>query len=98
MESLCLNYKSDIRSMINFMQCNQFTTENILIINKEIYTKIDTLINSNNNKFIVKIKALIENYNIDMDTMIKKYCNYKIKTKPEYLTYKTLKNIIFQHK
>lgn len=93
MESLCLNYKSDIRSMINFMQCNQFTTENILIINKEIYTKIDTLINSNNNKFIVKIKALIENYNIDMDTMIKKYCNYKIKTKPEYLTYKTLKNI-----
>ena len=93
MESLCLNYKSDIRSMINFMQCNQFTTENILIINKEMYTKIDTLINSNNNKFIVKIKALIENYNIDMDTMIKKYCNYKIKTKPEYLTYKTLKNI-----
>ena len=93
MESLCLNYKSDIRSMINFMQCNQITTENILIINKEIYTKIDTLINSNNNKFIVKIKALIENYNIDMDTMIKKYCNYKIKTKPEYLTYKTLKNI-----
>lgn len=93
LESLCINYKSDIRSMINFMQCNQFTTYNISIISKDIYSKIDRLIKGNNANFIVKFKTLIENYNIDIDTIIKKYCNHKIKTNKENLNYKTLKNI-----
>ena len=81
LETLCGNYKSDIRSMINFMQCNQFTIYKIAIINKTIFTKIDNIIKSNNNtKFILKVKLLLTNYNIDIDTIIKKYCNDKIKT------------------
>jgi len=93
LECLCINYKSDILSMINFMQCNQFTTYNISIISKDVYSKIDRLIKGNNANFIVKFKSLIENYNIDIDTILKKYCNHKIKTNKEYLNYKTLKNI-----
>jgi DNA polymerase III delta prime subunit len=93
LECLCINYKSDIRSMINFMQCNQFTTYNISIISKDVYSKIDRLIKGNNANFIVKFKSLIENYNIDIDTILKKYCNHKIKTNKENLNYKTLKNI-----
>jgi hypothetical protein len=79
--------------MINFMQCNQFTTYNISIISKDVYSKIDRLIKGNNANFIVKFKSLIENYNIDIDTILKKYCNHKIKTNKENLNYKTLKNI-----
>jgi len=94
LETLCLNYKSDIRSMINFMQCNQHTIYKIAIINKNIFNKIDTIIKTNTNKkFILKVKALLTNYNIDTETIIKKYCYDKIKTNIKCLNYKTLKNI-----
>ena len=94
LETLCVNYKSDIRSMINFMQCNQYSVYKIAIINKTIFNKIDTIIKSNTaKKFIIKVKLLLTNYNIDIDTIIKKYCHDKIKTNINCLNYKTLKNI-----
>ena len=94
LEALCLNYKSDIRSMINFMQCNQHTIYKIAIINKTIFNKIDSIIKTNTNKkFILKMKSLLSNYNIDTETIIKKYCYDKIKTNIKCLNYKTLKNI-----
>jgi replication factor C subunit 3/5 len=94
LETLCINYKSDIRSMINFMQCNQHSIYKIAIINKNIFNKMDHIIKSNTNKkFILKVKLLLSNYNIDIDTIIKKYCYDKIKTNIKCLNYKTLKNI-----
>ena len=82
-------YRSDIRSMINFIQSNQ----NILntqfhIIDNEIWEelfqkftkgeKMDILI-----KFIQEIST---NYNIDKKNIIKYYLNYIIRNKPEALT------------
>lgn len=76
-------YKSDIRSMINFIQSNQnLTSESLNIIDNEVWDdlykkildkdKIDNIIN-----FIYSISI---NYNIDKKNIIKDFLNYIIKT------------------
>lgn len=76
-------YKSDIRSMINFIQSNQnLENDSLNIIDDEVwdelYTKIlerEKLDNLNN--FIHSISI---NYNIDKKNIIKDFLNYIIKT------------------
>jgi replication factor C subunit 3/5 len=76
-------YKSDIRSMINFMQSNQnLENESLNIIDNEVwdvlYKKIlqhEKMDNLNN--FIQSISI---NYNIDKKNIIKDFLNYIIKT------------------
>lgn len=83
-------YKSDMRSMINFMQTNQnHLLENQLnIIDnnvwKDLYDKfskrekMDNLVNF--------VQQLSMNYNIDKKNIIKHYLNYIIRNKPEIVT------------
>uniref|UniRef100_A0A6C0IFT6 AAA+ ATPase domain-containing protein n=1 Tax=viral metagenome TaxID=1070528 RepID=A0A6C0IFT6_9ZZZZ len=91
-------YKSDIRSMINFMQSKQdiFKTENIkndkneleFIIDDSIWETITQLIV--NKKGINNIETLIHNisinYNIDKKNIIKDYINYIIRNKPDTIS------------
>jgi replication factor C subunit 3/5 len=86
-------YKSDIRSMINFIQSNQNLDSGYLkiidddvweqllnkISNKEIITSI--------NKFIHEISI---NFNIDKKNIIKDFLNYIIKKHPVYINSKFL--------
>lgn len=82
-------YKSDIRSMINFIQSNQnINSETINIIDHDIW---DTLLN----KVIIKeplesitsyIHTISINYNIDKKNIIKDFINYIIKTHSKYLS------------
>jgi DNA polymerase III delta prime subunit len=76
-------YKSDIRSMINFIQSNQnMASESLNIIDNEVWDdlykkilekdKIDNIIS-----FIYSISI---NYNIDKKNIIKDFLNYIIKT------------------
>jgi len=91
-------YKSDIRSMINFMQSKQdtFKIENIkndknakneleFIIDDNIWETITHMIV--NKKGIHNIEPFIHNisinYNIDKKNIIKDYINYIIRNKPE---------------
>jgi replication factor C subunit 3/5 len=82
-------YKSDIRSMVNFMQTNQnILDENIMIINDSIwnilFAKIlekDSL--ENLNKYIYCIS---QKYNIDTKNIIKDFLNYIIRNKSEYMS------------
>jgi replication factor C subunit 3/5 len=82
-------YKSDMRSMINFMQMNQQhqqyqdTTFNIID---------NTILDALYNKFAKKekldtiaifIQELSTNYNIDKKNIIKHFLNYIIRSKPE---------------
>ena len=84
-------YKSDMRSMINFMQMNQqqqqyqdhHTTFNIID---------NTILDALYNKFVKKekldtiavfIQELSTNYNIDKKNIIKHFLNYIIRSKPE---------------
>jgi len=76
-------YKSDIRSMINFMQLNQnLENENLNIIDNDVwdvlYTKITQRENIEDvNNFIHSISI---NYNIDKKNIIKDFLNYIIRT------------------
>jgi len=86
-------YKSDIRSMINFMQSNQnIETEMLKIIDNDVW---DNLLNKiiqreradNINNFIHSISI---SYNIDKKNIIKDFLNYIIKTHPKYIDSKFL--------
>jgi DNA polymerase III delta prime subunit len=76
-------YKSDIRSMINFIQSNQnFKNESLNIIDNEVWDELYTKILQrekieNVNNFIHSISI---NYNIDKKNIIKDFLNYIIKT------------------
>jgi replication factor C subunit 3/5 len=76
-------YKSDIRSMINFMQSNQnLKNECLNIIDNEVWDELYTKIlqrekMENINNFIHSISI---NYNIDKKNIIKDFLNYIIKT------------------
>ena len=88
------NYKSDIRSMINYMQSNQHTFINRKVINNTIFENIGALIRLKNfKKFNIKMHEISLTYNIDIKTIIKDYCTYLIRNKSNKLTIELL-NII----
>jgi replication factor C subunit 3/5 len=88
-------YKSDIRSMINFMQSNQDIVKKdfddgikFYIIDNDIWDNlIDRL---KNNEKIDNIKTLIHTisiqYNIDKKNIIKDFINYIIRNYQQYVT------------
>jgi replication factor C subunit 3/5 len=85
-------YKSDIRSMINFMQSNQdlvkYSEQDIKIIDNNIW---DTLIEMlKNNEKLENIQIFIHNvsiqYNIDKKNIIKDFFNYIIRNHADYLS------------
>lgn len=86
-------YKSDIRSMINFMQSNQnLEYEYVKIIDNDVwYELFEKLLHNekieNINNFIHSISL---NYNIDKKNIIKDFLNYIIKTYPKYINSKFL--------
>lgn len=77
-------YKSDIRSMINFMQSNQNTSNNqdlLFIIDNDVWENIIQMINKREK--IDKIKSYIDTisiqYNVDKKNIIKDLLNYIIR-------------------
>ena len=93
-------YKSDIRSMINFMQSNQHIKDNnIFVINNCIWDSLFDRIK--NQEELTSLKVFINNissqYNIDKKNIIKDFLNYIIRNKEnlnvhEY--FKFVENII----
>ena len=77
-------YKSDIRSMINFMQSNQNTSNNqelLFIIDDDVWENIIQMINKREK--IDKMKNYIDSisiqYNVDKKNIIKDFLNYIIR-------------------
>ena len=91
-------FKSDIRSMINFLQSNQEfkTTENmkIKIISDSIWMTLSEKIKKNHNKkqnnVISYINEISVKYNIEQKHMIKNYFNYMIDNMDEIVNEKFL--------
>jgi replication factor C subunit 3/5 len=84
-------YKSDIRSMINFMQSNRelvkYKENEIKIIDENIWSSLfqmlkDKVIIHIINSFVHKISV---EYNIDRKNIIKDFINYIIRNQPKYL-------------
>ena len=77
-------YKSDIRSMINFMQSNQHIKDdefNIIdeTVWSELYNKIETRVPLNDIIFFINVTS--SQYNIDKKNIIKDFLNYIIRNK-----------------
>lgn len=82
-------FKSDIRSMINYMQTNQNSITNILVIDELVWCNLfDYIINSKDN--IIKHSDIINyfnnisiTYNIEMKNIIKEFINFIVRYKKE---------------
>ena len=88
------NYKSDIRSMINYMQSNQLAILDTEVINNMIFYDMTNLICKKDIKlFYKRIYEISVSYNIDIKTIIKDYCNYLIRNKTDNLNHSLLQII-----
>jgi len=88
-------YKSDIRSMINFMQSNQDIVKNdasdyfeFHIIDNDVW---DKLLNKIKNKECIEtvnsfIHSISTQYNIDKKNIIKDFLNYIIRSYPNFIS------------
>jgi replication factor C subunit 3/5 len=93
-------HKSDIRSMINFIQSNQNIKEdNIYIIDDNVWSKLYMMFKKGDdiNKLLLFVNNTSITYNIDKKNIIKDFFNYiirncEINNVPEYL--KFVENII----
>ena len=86
-------FKSDIRSMINYIQSNQYIVSNKEVVDDNIWNELTRLINDKKKyketqKYFYKISS---DYNIEIKNIIKDYLNYIIHHRPEYLTSTFLK-------
>ena len=89
-------YKSDIRSMINYMQSNQNMKIEHSIISNEIWSSLSAYISTSNNpkninKTINLIHKISIDYNIEIKNILKDYLNYIIRNKQEYVNKDFLK-------
>jgi len=84
-------YKSDIRSMINFMQSNQdlvkINSEEVKIIDNDVWNEILTMLSKRENieKIYSYIQKISIDYNIDKKNIIKDFLNYIIRNHLKYL-------------
>jgi replication factor C subunit 3/5 len=89
-------YKSDIRSMINFMQSNQdlvkLDIEEIKIIDNDVWRDLLNmqLKKENIEKIQIFVQKISRNYNIDKKNIIKDFLNYIIRNHNEYINSKFL--------
>ena len=83
-------YKSDIRSMINFMQSNQdiLCSDDFHIINNIIWEQLTTLLKNQNTLLVLNsfIQEISIKYNIDKKNIMKNYLNYIIRNIPEIVS------------
>jgi replication factor C subunit 3/5 len=90
-------YKSDIRSMINYMQSNQdvLYNNNFKIINNEILENIYNKIEKSNkgDNLNQYIRTISIEYNIDIKNIIKYFVNYIIRTKQNIINKDILNTI-----
>jgi DNA polymerase III delta prime subunit len=91
-------YKSDIRSMINFMQSNQnVNPEDINIIDIDVWENLYMSIQTKSelNIIVTKINNISIKYNIDKKTLIKDFLNYIIRNKHQEMGKKMPKYLNF---
>jgi len=79
-------YKSDIRSMINYIQSNQQLLSNLNVMGDDIWDNLIIKIKKNEkNEIINSFNNISECYNIEIKNIIKDFLNYIIRKKPEII-------------
>lgn len=90
-------YKSDIRSMINYMQSTQDARGNINVVDNEVWEQLTQMfINKNTkNEIIQGFYKISDKYNIELKNLIKDYINFIIRYKHFYVNSKFLDFVEF---
>lgn len=90
-------YKSDIRSMINYMQSTQDTLGNINVVDNDVWEQLTLMFVNKKNKreIIQRFYIISDKYNIELKNLIKDYINFIIRYKPFYIDSKFLDFIEF---
>jgi replication factor C subunit 3/5 len=87
-------YKSDVRSMINYMQSNQYNTNKNNIINHCMWDNLIILAQQKNRPaFCKRIETISTKYNIEIKNIIKNIFNYIIITRTNSVTQEFLNNV-----
>lgn len=87
-------FNSDIRSMINYMQCNDTNINEQKIIKKDLWEQITKQIVVDEYNVTVKcMKDISREYNIEKKNLLKNYLNYLIRYHQEIVTTEFLKFI-----
>lgn len=84
--SLQAKYKSDIRSMINYMQSNYENCINTRVIDNKSWDTLTELLISDNSKCEEYLIWLTQHYCLDSTSVIKEYLNYIIRYKTKYVS------------
>lgn len=72
-------FKSDIRSMINYMQSNQDRLDKCKVVDDQIWEKLSSNLKNNKKNADNYINYIEENYDIDIRNIVKDYLNYVIR-------------------
>ena len=87
-------YKSDVRSMINYMQSNQYNTNKNNIINHCMWDNLIILAQQKNRPaFCKRIETISTKYNIEIKNIIKNIFNYIIITRTNSVSQEFLNNV-----
>ena len=92
LQSIQRLYKSDIRSMINYMQSNQDLSNHTKVIDEDTWTNLTSMILYRTpEETRAVLDDISDEYNIDARSVIKDYLNYIIRYRSELITAKFLK-------
>jgi len=80
-------FKSDVRSMINYIQSNQDIINEKSVVDKNVWNDLTNIIINDKTYLsaIDKIYSISFNYNIEIKNLIKNYLNYIIYNKQNYV-------------
>lgn len=93
LQSIQKLYKSDIRSMINYMQSNQNMINEQYVIDNKVWDELTMIICHSKDHIYgcSKIEDISREYNIEINNLIKDYINYIIRYRKTNITSKFLK-------
>jgi DNA polymerase III delta prime subunit len=84
-------FHSDIRSMINYIQSNQYILHDQEVVDNTIWYNLTEMIKHKNPNTVQEIYHISSKYNIEIKNIIKDYLNYIIRHKAEYINSDFLK-------
>ena len=93
--SLQQKYRSDIRSMINYMQSNYEISINTQVIDFKSWDTLTELLITNKEKCVGYLEKITQHYSLEITSVIKEYLNYIIRYKPKYVSKEFLNFVEF---